>query len=500
MPLITVDTIVSSPHPIDKIVSSLCPVCLKVIDAHIYQDGGDVFIEKRCDLHGDFKDLYWHDASLYRKFSKYWCDGTGIDNPVKSKKGCPMDCGLCENHKTATMLANIDLTNRCNMACPVCFASAGGRIYEPTMDQIRSMMELLRAQRPVPCPAVQFSGGEPTVRADLPEIVALARSMGFSQIQIATNGLEMASSPPLCRALERSGLNTVYLQFDGVTPEPYKAVRGRDLWPMKQQAISNMRRSGQKSIVLVPTLVKGVNDGQVGDIVRFAGKNLDIVNGINFQPVSFAGRMDQGERFRKRITIPDFLALLEEQTDNEVTREDFYPVPFVAPISKLIEAETGWPQPVFTAHPCCGAATYVFFTDGHMIPITRFVDVEGLLEKIRVVAESFDGSRLGKLKMKGMILKELPGFVDESRAPDGMNVTRMLIGVFKNGTRESLTDFHNRTLFLGAMHFQDLYNMDLERLQRCAVHYATPDGRIIPFCSYNTIYREQVEGQFLRPK
>jgi uncharacterized radical SAM superfamily Fe-S cluster-containing enzyme len=481
---------------IEKSVFSLCPVCLQVVAARIFQEGERVFIEKNCQEHGGFRDLYWSDADLYRKFERYWCDGSGMENAAPAKKGCPFDCGICQNHLTATLLGNIDVTNRCNLSCPVCFADAGDRIYEPSIDQIRSMLQSLRAERPVPCPAVQFSGGEPTVREDLLQIVALAKELGFFQIQIATNGLKLAASLELCQSLERSGLNTVYLQFDGVTPEPYRAVRGRDLLPLKQKAIENLRSAGQTSVVLVPTLARGVNDLQVGDIVRFASRNLDVVKGVNFQPVSFAGRIGQEERARSRITIPDLLSLLEEQTDNEITRDDFYPVPFVAPISHLIAAETGSPQPVFTVHPCCGAATYLYHIDGRIIPITRFIDVEGLLEKIRKEVESFDGSGLGKLKMKGMILKEMPKFIDESRAPRDLNITRMLLTVFKSGTRESLTEFHNRTLFLGVMHFQDVYNMDLERLRRCGVHYATPDGRIIPFCSYNTIYRKEVEDQF----
>lgn len=486
---------------IDKTVSSICPVCFKVLSAHIFQRDGKVLMVKRCADHGEFSEVYWSDAALYKRFNKYWFDGSGLEASGSStSRGCPYDCGLCQDHKTSTLLGNIDVTNRCNLACPVCFANAGGHIYEPTVEQIRAMMQNLRNERPAPCPAIQFSGGEPTVRDDLPQLLSIARQMGFAQIQIATNGLRLASSPDFCKSLVHNGLSTVYLQFDGVTPEPYKIVRGRDLLPVKQKAIENLRIAGQTSVVLVPTLAKGVNDDQVGDIVRFASDKLDIVKGVNFQPVSFSGRIDQRERASKRLTIPDFLGLLEDQTDNEITRDDFYPIPFVAPISQLIAAETGWPQPTFTVHPCCGAATYTYRFNGGLIPITRFLDVEGLLEKIRKEVGGFDGSSIGKLKMKGMILKDLPKFIDETRVPRDLNITRTLLSVFVNGTRESLTEFHNRTLFLGVMHFQDAYNMDLERLQRCGVHYATPDGRIIPFCSYNTIHRKTIEKRFSNPK
>jgi uncharacterized radical SAM superfamily Fe-S cluster-containing enzyme len=474
---------------IDRWVSSLCPVCLKVIPAHILEENGKVFMEKQCDTHGEFREIYWSDASLYKKFIKYLGESNSQDRSASEQKGCPFDCGLCNNHITNTLLGNIDLTSRCNMSCPTCFADADGHNPDPSLDQIAAMMRTLRAEKPVPCPAVQFSGGEPTLREDLPQIIDLARRSGFSQIQLATNGLRLASSPEFCASLQHSGLNTVYLQFDGVTPEPYLKNRGRDILPIKKRALENMITAGIKCVVLVPTLAKGINDHQVGDIVRFASKNIEIVRGVNFQPVSFTGRIDAQERTKKRITIPDFIALLEEQTNNEITRDDFYPIPFIVPISQLIAAESEKFQPVFSIHPCCGAATYLYKFDGRLIPLTRFLDVEGLLERIRTEIENYNGSTYGKLKMKGMILREIPKFVDARQAPRDLNATRMLIRIFRFGTRESLREFHNRMLFIGSMHFQDRYNLDLERLQRCGIHYATPDGRVIPFCAYNIIYR-----------
>jgi 7,8-dihydro-6-hydroxymethylpterin dimethyltransferase len=482
---------------IEKNVLSVCPICLKVIPAHIFQEGKEVFIEKKCQIHGEFKDIYWSDAAMYRKFYRYSCQGSGIESPLPEQRGCPMDCGLCENHLTGTLLANIDLTTRCNMSCPICFADSGTQSFEPTIDQIKAMMKNLRSQRPVPCSAIQLSGGEPTLRNDLPEIVKLAKLMGFSQVQIATNGLILSANLELCRKLERAGLSTIYLQFDGISEKSFKEMRGRNFLPIKLQAIENFRKAALTSIVLVPTLARGINDDQMGPIIRFASNNLDVIKGINVQPVSFAGRIDQEERLEKRITIPDFLSLVEEQTDNQITREDFYPVPFVAPISRLIALETKQPQPVFTVHPCCGAATYVYCIDGKLIPINRFLDVEGLLERIGEEAEKFDNSGLGKLKMKGNILRDISKFADNAKAPRDLNVAKMLLSVFWNGTKQSLREFHSRSLFLGVMHFQDQYNMDLERLQSCGVHYATPDGRIIPFCSYNTIHRKALEYRLL---
>ncbi len=480
---------IASGFDIDKQVQSLCPVCLKVIDARIFQEGKAVLMEKRCPDHGAFKDVRWSDAEIYRRFMGYMDCDSSAEHKLLPAGNCPFDCGLCENHKTGTILGNIDITSRCNLSCPVCFADAGVGPAEPSMDQIIAMMQMLRDQKPVPCPAVQFSGGEPTIRNDLPEIVAKARDMGFAQIQIATNGLSLAANPDLCRDLIQNGLSTAYMQFDGVTPEPFVALRGRDLLQIKSKAIKNLREAGSKSVVLVPTLAKGINDSQVGEIIRFACKNIDVIRGINFQPISFAGRIDSEERVEKRLTISDLIYLVEDQTNNEITREDFYPIPFIAPISDFIAVETGMPQISFSVHPCCGAATYIYCLKDHLIPITRFVDAEGLVEMIRERVNGFDGSRRSKLWLKGMILKDFSKFIDKSKTPEGLNITGLLFSILKNGTREALIEFHSNTLFLGTMFFQDLYNIELERVQRCGIHYALPDGRVIPFCTYNTIHR-----------
>ncbi|NYT02036.1 MAG: radical SAM protein [Methanosarcinales archaeon] len=483
---------------IDKDVPSLCPICLRAVDARIFQENGAVMIRKNCPDHGEFQDVYWSDVRLYEKFEKYREDGEGLENPYTAGMSCPMDCGICSRHLTGTLLAIIDLTNRCNLNCPICFADSknSGRLYEPSVQQIGEMMQNLRSERSNPCPAVQFSGGEPTLREDLAQIISMAREMGFSQIQLATNGLMLASSLDLCQNLRKAGLNTVYMQFDGLTDETYQAARGRSMVQIKLKAIENSRRAGMKSIVLVPTVIRGVNDGQLGDIVRFAAQNLDVVRGVNLQPISFSGRIEQSERLSRRITIPDVLKLLEEQTFGQITAMDFFPIPFVAPITRFIEAVRGAQEPSFTVHPCCGAATYLFSNNGRLMPITRFIDVEGLLRQIRQEVTEFKGSSLSRIRMQAMLLKELPRFIEDDQSPDDLKPARMLMKVLRDGTKDSLREFHNRTLFLGIMHFQDLYNIDLERVQRCGIHYATPDGRIIPFCSYNVLHRQAVEARF----
>ena len=490
-----------------RITKSLCPECREIIEAKIFEDADSrVKIRKVCDVHGVFEDVYWSDAELYKKFDRYWYEGSGLSETRVSVDGdCPNNCGVCSSHKTTTILANIDVTNRCNQNCPICFAnaSAAGYIYEPSFDQIKDMLVGLRSQKPVPCPAVQFAGGEPTVRRDIVEIVQAAHDAGFPQIQLATNGINLAKKSELSGMLYRAGLKTVYLQFDGVIETPYQITRGYNALPLKLKAIENCRAGGLTSVALVPTIAKGVNDDQIGDIVRFAADNNDTVKGINFQPISFTGRIDKDEREKMRVTVPDVFHALEEQTDGEISASDFYPVPFVVPISRFVTAEKNVPYAEFSVHPHCGAGTYVYIEDGKIIPITRFIDVEGLLEFVGELASGIEEKKriksLEKITAIGKLIKGIPQFINSELAPKHVNVRKLFIDVLKDGTDEATKEFHRNTLFIGVMHFQDLYNMDLERIQRCGIHYATPDGRVIPFCTYNTLHRDTIERKFAKP-
>jgi uncharacterized radical SAM superfamily Fe-S cluster-containing enzyme len=237
---------------------SLCPECLAVIDASIVKENGKMILEKTCAKHGVYKDIYWSDPVQFKRFEKYWHDGGGMLNPSGPDGNCPHSCGICTSHKTTTILANIDVTNRCNQACPVCFAnaSASGYLYEPSLTQIRAMMQMLRNEKPVPCPAVQFAGGEPTMRDDIVEIIKMAREFNFTQIQMATNGIKLSRSLELCQQLNDAGLHTVYLQFDGVTEEPYIKNRGFNALPIKLKAIENCRKGGLDSVLLCRHLQK----------------------------------------------------------------------------------------------------------------------------------------------------------------------------------------------------------------------------------------------------
>ena len=488
---------------------SLCPECLRVIEAEVVKENNKILIKKTCPEHGYFEDVYWSDAEFYEKFKKFAYDGKGVSNPnTEEKKGCPRDCGLCSNHKSGTLLANIDLTNRCNQRCPICFANAAtaGYVYEPSFEQIKKMMEMLRNEKPVPCPAIQFSGGEPTIYPRLIEVIKLAKKLGFKQIQIATNGLKASQDLEFCKRIKEAGLNTIYFQFDGIKEETYKKIRGFNAFPVKLKALENFRKAGLNSVVLVPTVVRGMNDDQIGDIMEVAKKNSDIVKGVNFQPVSFSGRIDKEQLRKERITIPDTLELLEEQTNRQILKNDFYPIPCVVPISRFVEAWKKEPQVEFTVHPHCGAATYVFLENDKFVPITRFINVEKLLNLIEESIDDLKGpdfikevinlDKIEKTKVFAKIINNIPEVVKMNGYSKSKDIAKMIINIIKSGSVSALQEFHMNTLFVGMMHFQDPYNFDLERVKRCGIHYATPDGRIIPFCSYNNIYRREIEKKF----
>ncbi len=504
-----------------KDTDSLCPECKQVIPARIEKNQGKVVMKKECDQHGYFESVIWSDSDLYLKAEKFAYDGIGVDNPkIKDATTCPDNCGLCNIHKSHTCLANVDLTNRCNLNCPICFANANqqGYVYEPSYQQVVKMLKLLRAEKPVPTPAVQFSGGEPTVHPDFFKIIEKASYLGFSQIQIATNGIKLANDEDFVKRCVKAGLHTVYLQFDGLKEENYIQARGKKLLNVKKKAIENCRKikPNPLSTVLVPTVVKTVNDDQVGDILDFAIKNRDVVRGINYQPVAFTGRIEKEEREKQRYTLSDLAIDLEEQTGH-LDRSDFYPVPFVTPISQLISVIKDDPQLAFTSHPHCGLASYLVIGDkGKVRPITDFVDVEGLMDEMTKKAEYLDsfwkktGIKISsKLKTeegkkKSLVKnfrKHFGEYLKEEELPGGFTFSDIMKTIVSEGDKKSVGKFVWRTVFVGGMHFQDDYNYDIERVKRCVIHYATPDGRIIPFCAYNggPMYRKEIEKKFSMP-
>ncbi len=497
----------TEPH-ILKQTLSLCPECLERLDATIIERNGQVILTKDCPKHGHFEDTYWSDYETYKRFDKYDRVGKGILNPrTKTVKGCPYDCGICPNHKSHTVLAIIDVTNACNLQCSICFAYAGkiGYLYKPSLKQIGEIMDNLRANLPVPPPAIQLSGGEPTVRPDFLEIVKMAKDRGFRHIEVNTNGIRMADEKDgveYIDQLQKAGADTFYLSFDGVTPEPYigrapshmdekgKQEHAKWLFNTKLRAIQNCREAGMHSLVLVPVIVKEMNDHQLGDIINFAIKNIDVVRCVNFQPVSFAGRTEQWEVQRGRITIPEAINKIEEQTNGLVKKQDFYPVPCVVPISEFLNEYKMKPHVEFTVHPHCGAATYLYVDKGNATPITKLANVDSFFDSLGKAAEDIRHKHRtrAKIRVGASALKNIR-----------LKILRQVMPAILKGNYESLRPFHYKTLMIGMMHFMDAYNFDLARVERCCIHYGFPGGKIVPFCTMNTLHRQALEKQYSVP-
>ena len=479
---------------------SVCPQCYSLLVAVIFERDGKVYERKVCPEHGEFEELYFGDYATYERFRKWQRDGKGVWTPnVKLEALCPYNCGLCPRHKSHTALLNLVATNRCSLRCWYCFfyAAKAGYVYEPSLNHIRFMLREARRMLPYPAVAVQITGGEPLMRDDIVDIVRIAKEEGYKHVQVNTEGIRLAFDPELAVKLREAGTNVIYMSFDGVTP----FTNPKNHWEVPY-TLENLRRA-RLGVVLVPTVIRGYNLHEVGAIIRFGVKHADIVRGVNMQPVSIVGRVPRKEREKMRVTIPDVLLEIEKQTDGQIRREDWYPVPSVVPISRFIEAITGRPQFELTTHFACGAATYIFWDDdGELIPITRFVDVEGLMQLLEREAEEI---RKGKSKYMAMlsVLLKLSRYVDVSKAPKKFKSKRKFLKyIYKILVRHdysSLGEFHYQALFLGMMHFQDPYNYDVSRVQRCEIHYVMPDGRIVPFCTFNVfpeLYRDRAQRAF----
>ena len=492
-----------------KVTNSLCPHCYRLLPAIVVEREGKVYIRRTCPEHGETEEIYYGDAEIYHRFEKWERDGSGTVAHVNLAAPCPFSCGLCPLHKSHTALVNLVVTNRCDLTCWYCFfyAEKAGYVYEPTLEQIKFMIEQVKREG-VPV-AVQLTGGEPTMRDDLPEIIRLLRELGVRHIQLNTHGIKFAElyieNPQKAVEYTRSlrylpngkmGVNTVYLSFDGITPE----TNPKNHWEVPY-TFAAFRKGGMTSVVLVPTVIKNWNLHEVGDIVKFAAYNMDIVRGVNFQPVSLTGLMPRKERNQARVTIPDLIKALEEQTDGQIRKEHWYPVPVTVAFSRFMEAfSPDTPHFEMTNHPMCGAATYVYVErkgkEVKFVPLPEFVDVEGLAEYLEEKAKELEeGGRLTKAKVGMKVLYNLRKFIDQSKAPEGFDFWKILYNVLLKRNYSALAELHYKLLYLGSMHFMDLYNYDVQRVMRCNIHYTSPEGRVIPFCTYNVlndIYRDYI--------
>lgn len=528
--------------------TSLCPECLTQIPAEVYVDPETnwVMMRKECKDHGEFKDKISIDPEEY-KWAQEFTEkvGSTVNNSTKpvsvssgikpQKNGCPYDCGICENHQSAPCICLIDVTNRCNLACPICFAnaSAAGYVVEPSYDEIVQIMKHFRSMKPNPAVLLQFAGGEPTLRDDLPDLIRKGKELGFIETMVSTNGVRLAKSLDYFQECMDAGLDAVYLQFDAVdSPEIYKKIRGVNLWPIKKRVVENCRKVGMDGLMLVPTVAKGVNDNQVGPILDFAKENADVVAGIVYQPVSLCGRISFEELMDLRYTTSDLKKAINEHTGGAINR--FYPIATTGKLTKLL----AWfdDQPAFSmlSHKDCGFATIVVLNDkGEWEPIETYFDAEGLIRWANKVYDMVQNKEVPKPTslLKGVNLEEWGGvantignFIDDMvnlgyrqmmKAYFFAGLMRYVKSpqkVFSSKTYQSFARLvftpnlssagsflANRNFMVSAMHFQDAYNFDLQRVCQCLVHYGVIDPENpnkvleIPFCAMNTVHRQSIE-------
>ncbi len=435
---------------------SICPQCLRVLDASYIVKNIDglswTMLQKHCPEHGDFLSPIWVDLPHTPSFQQWYKQELPQypTLPLTSvKRGCPYDCGLCPEHGQNTCCALLEVTTRCNLHCPVCYASALEDSTDPSCASLEASLEqLLHHAGPV---NIQLSGGEPTVRQDLEQIITLVRSKGFNFVQLNTNGLRLGTEESYARKLKAAGLNLVYLQWDGGDDHIYTTLRGRPCLNIKERALQHCFKAGL-AVVFVATIVRGVNDASLGHIIQKALDCGPLVRGVHIQPVSSFGRYPWAGSNAPRITIPEILQSLELQTDGMLKAMDFQPPRSehaLCSFNAVYEREKNSLKLARATAPCCNSQN----------PAKR--------------AQEFVATHWNSVLMQDVNPRD-----DFDKA---------------------LKDIEHRFTISG-MAFQDAYTLDLERLRRCHIHILSAEHKIIPFCAYNitsnqgiSLYRK-VEG------
>lgn len=419
-----------TPRPIHE-TTALCPQCMTELPASVSADAeGVVWMERTCPEHGAFRTRIWPDAAHYEWLLSEAFPRTAPASPLPATRPCPYGCGTCARHLRRATLLEIEVTRNCNLHCPVCFMSAEDGEGDPTFEEIEAMYDVIADAVGIDG-AVQLTGGEPTCRADLPEIIALGRSKGFWGIEVNTNGLAIASKPGYLESLVQAGLTGVYLSFDGLTGEVYEATCGRDILDVKLRAIERCREANIQ-VVLSVAVVAGLNDGQLGDLLRFSLENSDIVAGLALQPAFTSGRFDVKEF--TPLTAGDVIFSLAEQSEGLLRVEDIWPLGCSNPL-----CDTG----VFLVK------SYDDSPDVHpsgFYPATQYMTWE------EYAAGYSPDSPQGSVFLDILAKKGVP-------VSTGVSVI--------------------------VMNYMDAATMDVQRLRECSMMVATPDGRAIPFCSYH---------------
>ena len=505
---------------------SLCPTCVREarqaildgkqdvsvllrekvgeIKAHIIERGGKILMVKDCPLHGHFEDVMAIDPAFFKHLEDVF---PGRDIRAHNDATLHHHGSSTIKHGRGAVLT-VDLTNRCNMMCDPCFMDANqvGFVHELSWEDIRQVLDNAISIKPKRQMSVQFSGGEPTMSPYFLEAVRYARTVGYSSVQAATNGIEFAKSAEFAKAAAEAGLRYAYLQFDGIGNAANAHRRVSNLFDVKLQAIENLWNAGV-DIVPVITIVNGVNNEQVGRIIEFALDNPRKINFLSFQPVSFTGRDEEitdERRAAQRYTLSHLAHDVKKQTGLGEPVRDWFPISFMGTFTDWADLVHGpdaqWGNLTCGCHPNCGVGMAVMIDKKtkEAVPVSAFLKAEQLAKD---VARVNDAGRGKFLSVVGMTLALMRNY-DAFQAPTHFRLTDLLKKFDKTfgatgrdygkvGADRTKQDIDKRRadrwnfLFVAGMWFQDLFTYDFRRTEMCIIPYATQMGEI-SFCAYNT--------------
>ncbi len=443
---------------------SICPRCRRVLDARIVDRGGRVILTRTCPDHGEFAAVVYGDTERYLEIQRHDKPGEApLEIQTESVRGCPHDCGICPEHLQHTCLGIIEVNTSCNLDCPICFADSGTgpqeHGYSLTLEQVESMLDAFARAEGEP-ESVQFSGGEPSIHPQILEMLAAAKERGIALVMLNTNGIRLARDRRFAPALAELGVH-VYLQFDGFDEATQVAIRGKALTQEKLAALERCREAGV-TVSIAAAIERGLNQHEVGPILRF-GVEHPAVTGVFFQPVTHSGRFREDSDPLDKLTNSDVIEAICEQLPEWFRGDDFVPVPCCS--------------------PTCRSATFALYDGEDLVPLPRLVDVEQYLDYVtnRAVPD-FE------------VLDALEGLWSAKAAGgSGPVAERLECIACATGMPPELREVAARGFMVVIQDFQDPYTLDIQKLRKCCVSEITPDGRLIPFCAYNSVgYRERV--------
>ncbi len=478
------------------------------IKAQIIERDGKILMVKECAKHGKFEDVMSIDPAFMRHLEDVF---PGRDIEAHADEHLHHHGSSTIKHGRGSVLT-VDQTNRCNMMCDPCFMDANqvGFVHELTWEDIQQLLDNAVSIKPRRQMSVQFSGGEPTLSPYFLDAVRYARKVGFNSVQAATNGIEFAKSPEFCKKAAEAGLRYAYLQFDGIGNEANSHRAVGNLFDVKMRAIENLWSNGV-DIVPVITIINGINNEQVGAVVRFALDNPKKIPFLSFQPVSFTGR-DEAISDERRIAQRYTLSHLAHDVKNQVGLgepiRDWFPISFMGTFSDFADLvhgpEADWGQLSCGCHPNCGIGLAVMCDKEtkEAVPVTAFLHADQLAKDI---ARINDAARSKKWSVLGVSLALLRNY-DPFHSPTHFKMSDLIakfdkcFGMSKKAQTgeygkvtgdRTMDDITKRRadrwnfLFIAGMWFQDLFNYDFRRTEQCIIPYATQEGEI-SFCAYNT--------------